>query len=185
MNDHLCTSLCLNIQLWVQREVSQNSEGIHNEAAPCRSALYSFRNCDNNFKRHQCSYWSMKCWREKKNNKNNKTPFSLKGVTLQEKVEWPSKVLLMKTPYVFLCGFMNFQDDTFPIKVIYSTFFLFIRIQSLFITCSFPNLHYWRNSPYRGLCYPQHNLNVGKSSTKKARHNSFVKAKFPIIPFNL
>lgn len=47
---------------------------------------------------------------------------------LQKKIEWPSKVLQMETPYVFLSGFMNFQDNTFSIKVIYS-FYIINKIQ--------------------------------------------------------
>lgn len=35
----------------------------------------------------------------------------------------------METPYVFLSGFMNFQDNTFSIKVIYS-FYIINKIQN-------------------------------------------------------
>lgn len=47
---------------------------------------------------------------------------------LPEKDELPSKVLQMETPYVFLSGFMNFQDNTFSTKVIYG--FLYCKQNS-------------------------------------------------------
>lgn len=75
MNDHLCRSLCLNTQLWAQRELSQNSKGIHNEAAPCSSALLNYRNCGN-LERHQCCYRLIKFWRGEK--KPTKTSFPLR-----------------------------------------------------------------------------------------------------------
>lgn len=133
MSDHTCKSLCLNTQLWAQREVSQSSKGIHNEAAPCSSALYSYRNCDNNLEGHQCilHYRSMMFWRGKKATKNPS----------------PLKVLQMETPFVFLSSFMNFQDNKFSIKVIYS-FDIINKIQEdsgKFFERSSQGVIAWRN----------------------------------------